>query len=151
MVTNNYELLINAPLSKVWETLTDSKLNKAWMKNIVVETDWQAGSPIKYTCLNADGSVMQWQGKAMIWEGIIETITPMSEFTCIYPSQRTGIIKESYLLKNNHNQTVLQMVQDCVSDAVATGYKDGTQESLEMLKRYLQGQVAYKVMNFTRK
>jgi uncharacterized protein YndB with AHSA1/START domain len=39
---------INAPISKVWETLTTPELMKKWMfeKEIEILTDWTVGSPI---------------------------------------------------------------------------------------------------------
>jgi hypothetical protein len=75
----------------------------------------------------------------MIWRGNIKTIEENKELTCVYPSKSTGLIEESYFLeKLNDNRTKLCQVQTLISQEVADGYKDGTAQTLELLKNLLE-------------
>ena len=135
--TNSFEILIEAPVAEVWKAITE--VPQAWMKDVRVETDWQQGSPITYTCYDADGKVMQWEGLDMIWEGTIQTIDPEKELTCVYPDGKTGLLKESYLLqKLDDNKTSLRQVQTLTTAEIAHSYKEGISHSHELLKNYLQ-------------
>ncbi len=139
MENNTFDLQIKAPIAKVWNALTDTATFKAWMKNVQVETDWKQGAAIIYTCYDAAGKVVQWEGIDMIWKGTIETLEAQKEFTCVYPNGETGLLKESYLLKpEGDNQTHLRQVQTLTTAEVAAGYKEGTAHSLELLKKYLE-------------
>jgi uncharacterized protein YndB with AHSA1/START domain len=40
------EIILNAPISKVWDALTNPEKTKAYMFNCKVVTDWKVGSPI---------------------------------------------------------------------------------------------------------
>lgn len=42
---------INAPLSKVWDALTNPQLMKLWIweEEMTITSDWQVGSPITFT------------------------------------------------------------------------------------------------------
>lgn len=139
MITNKYDISINAPIDTVWQALTTSDGTKAWMKDVIVETDWQEGSEIVYTCYDQEGKVMQWEGKEMIWKGIITTLDPPTEFTCIYPGATTGLEKETYMLESANDATTrVHFTQDCNSQEVADSYQEGSQEVLDMLKSYLE-------------
>jgi uncharacterized protein YndB with AHSA1/START domain len=70
--TNAYELTIKANLSKVWNAISTSEGFESYMKNMKVESDWQKGSSVKFTCYNSDGTIMLWDNKQMIWSGIIK-------------------------------------------------------------------------------
>ena len=135
--TNSFEILIEAPVAEVWKAITE--VPQAWMKDVRVETDWQQGSPITYTCYDAAGKVMQWEGLDMIWEGTIQTIDPEKELTCVYPDGKTGLLKESYLLqKLDDNKTSLRQVQVLTTPEIAAGYKEGISHSHELLKNFLE-------------
>ncbi len=151
MTTNRYDITINAPIDTVWRALTTSDGTKAWMKDVLVETDWQEGSGIVYTCYGEDGKVMQWEGKEMIWKGTIATLNPPAEsigasigestgeFTCMYPGAVTGLEKETYMLESvDDGTTKVCFTQDCNSQQVADSYREGSQEILDMLKAYLE-------------
>ncbi len=139
MITNNLEIEINASIEKVWLALTNANEFHKWMKRVTVATDWKQGSEIIYTCYDETGKVMQWEGMEMIWQGSIKTIRLHKELTCIYPSQSTGLIEESYLLeKLDGNKTKLLQIQIVTTQAVADGYKDGTLHSLQLLKNHLE-------------
>ena len=141
--TNTFETVLNAPVAEVWNALTQTESAQAWMKDVRVETDWQEGAPITYTCYDAAGKVMQWEGTDMIWEGTIQTFDVQKELTCVYPGGKTGLLQERYLLqKEGESQTLLRQVQTLTTPEVAAGYKEGTEHSLELLKNYLQEQTS---------
>jgi predicted 3-demethylubiquinone-9 3-methyltransferase (glyoxalase superfamily)/uncharacterized protein YndB with AHSA1/START domain len=138
--TNTFDVQIDAPLARVWEALTHTETAQAWMKNVQVKTDWQQGSAITYTCYDAAGKVMQWEGTDMIWRGTIETFEVQKELTCVYPDGETGLLRESYLLQQSGDgKTQLRQVQTLTTAAVAASYKEGTLHSLDLLKNYLEG------------
>jgi uncharacterized protein YndB with AHSA1/START domain len=139
MKTNNFEIYINASIEKVWLALTNSVEFNKWMKHVKVETDWKQGSEITYICYDANGNVVKWDGRDMIWNGKIETLNENIELTCLYPSKSTGLEKESYFLETvNDSQTKLIQVQTLTSQEVADGYKEGTSQTLQFLKHYLE-------------
>ena len=138
MATNEFEMTINAPVEEVWKALTTTALANAWMGNVQVETDWKEGANIVYTCYDDDGSISQWEGQDMAWEGIIAALIPDKEFTCDY-SGDSGLEKETYLLEKLDDKTTkLRFVQDCVSQEMADAYKAGIEESNEQLKTFLE-------------
>lgn len=139
MATNKFEIEINASIEKVWLALTNSVEFTKWMKNVNVQTDWKQGSEITYTCYDESGKVAQWEGIDMIWHRNIQTIEENKELTCTYPSKSTGLIEESYFLeKLEANKTKLIQIQTLTSQEVADGYKEGTSQTLELLKNHLK-------------
>ena len=140
---NNYNLVINAPIDQVWFALTTSDEISKYMKAMKVESDWQKGSAIKYSCYGDDGNIMNWEGVPVIWKGIIEVFEKNIEFTCVYPNPDTalGITKETYLLEEiDENTTELTFNQFTISKETAARYQHGTSNSLNMLKDYLEQQ-----------
>lgn len=139
MYTNNLEIIVNAPIKNVWKALTDEEKIKEWMTGVKVETDWKEGSPIYYKCYDAKGNIVTWDGRQMVWDGLIEKIVPHKEFSCIYPSKATGLEKESYhLLEVFPEVTKVSLVQECLSKEAATTYIDNTMDTLKKLKEFLE-------------
>lgn len=139
MEKNNFEIIINAAIEKVWLAITNSTEFAKWMKNVIVETDWKKGSEITYTCFDKNGKVLLWNGMDMIWQGHIKTIEDNKELTCVYPSKSTGLVEESYFLEKLYgNKTKLIQVQTFSTREVADQYKEGTSQSLELLKNHLE-------------
>jgi len=60
--------IINAPVNKVWEALTNPSLIKEYLFGTNTITDWKKGSPITY-----EG---EWEGKAYKDKGYIIDIIP---------------------------------------------------------------------------
>lgn len=139
MATNNFEIEINASVEKVWLALTNAVEFSKWMKNVKVQTDWTQRAEITYTCFDESGKVMQWDGMDMIWQGKIKIIEENKELTCVYPTKSTGLTEESYFLeKLEANKTKLTQVRALTSQKVADGYKDGTSQTLVLLKNHLE-------------
>ncbi len=138
MYTNNIEVIINAPVKKVWTALTDGGIIKEW-QNVNVETDWKEGSKIMYTLYDDKGNVMTWNGRQMVWDGIIDKMVVHKELTCIYPSKATGLEKETYTLVEMFPEvTKVNFAQECITQEAAEGYKDGTKKTLQKLQEFLE-------------
>ena len=60
---------INAPRERVWAVLTDPELVRQWQYGSNVDTDWAAGSPIRFTS--------EWQGKRFEqWGTVLDVTAP---------------------------------------------------------------------------
>ena len=139
MFKNAYQQTINAPVQNVWSALTNSRKIEVYMKNVKVVSNWHQGAGIEYTCYNEDGSIMEWEGMSMVWKGNIEVLDENKEFTCHYPDTETGLVKERYLLQViDANTTNLIFEQYTVTSEIGQKYKDGTQETLNLLKSFLE-------------
>jgi len=62
------QITINAPVSRVWEALTEPKLIKKYLFGTEVDTTWEPGSPIVYRG--------EWQGTQYADTGKILEIEP---------------------------------------------------------------------------
>jgi uncharacterized protein YndB with AHSA1/START domain len=139
MFANNLSITIKAPIEDVWQALTDSKMLPQWLPNMKVVSNWQVGSSVVYTCYNDEGKIMEWEGMQMVWDGIIKTLIPNTEFSIEYPSELAGLVSEIYTFeKIDANTTTLFQSQFAVSQEVADSYVSGTEDSLELLKDYLE-------------
>lgn len=105
-------VLINAPMEKVWEALTEPEWTKQYMFNCAVESDWKPGSPVLWK--------MQHEGKEIIpVKGNVEEIIPgrLLKYSVIDPSMGIPDIPENYLhvtyiLSEANGQTGLKVIQD---------------------------------------
>jgi uncharacterized protein YndB with AHSA1/START domain len=139
MISNKFEIEINASAAQVWQALTNTSILNRWMKNVKVETDWKKGSTITYTCYDKNGDVFVWNGQKMIWDGIIKEFEENQEFTCSYPDESTGLIEESYFLETlSSTKTKLVQLQIFNHQVVADAYKEGTLEMLNLLKNEVE-------------
>lgn len=139
MYTNNLEIIINAPVKKVWNALTDKEKIKEWMYGAVVETDWTEGSPIRYTCYDTKGNVMTWNGRQMVWDGVVEKFVPQRQITYFYPSMAEGLEKENFQLVEVFPEvTKLALSQDFMTKKSADLYFGNTRKMLEKLKEFLE-------------
>ena len=104
-------ITINAPVSKVWDVLTNPAQTKKYMYGCETVTDWQAGSSLEWK-----GS---YEGKEMVFvKGIITAIEPESllVYTVFDPNSTMEDIPENYLtvtysLSVEHGHTVLVVTQ----------------------------------------
>lgn len=139
MYSNNLEIIINSSVTNVWQALTDNEKVKQWMENVKVDTDWKEGSTIKYTCYDTKGNVVTWNGKQMIWDGIIQKMSPNKELTFLYPSKASGLEKEKYNLVELFPEiTKINFVQECMTENIAKNYVDGAKDMLGKLKNFLE-------------
>jgi len=107
--------IINAPVSKVWEALTNPSLIKQYLFGTNTITDWKKGSPITY-----EG---QWEGKAYKDKGKIVDIIPEKLLHTTYWSSMSG--KEDrpenynnvlYEVEEQNGGTLVTISQDNIKD-----------------------------------
>lgn len=81
---------INAPISKVWEALTNPSLIKQYLYGTEVTSDWKVGSPITYKG--------EWQGKAYEDKGKILQMEPERLLVSTFWSSLAGLpdVPENY-------------------------------------------------------
>ncbi len=81
---------INAPVSKVWNALTNPDLIKQYLFGTHVTTDWKVGSPITYEGV--------WEGKAYKDKGKILQIEPNKLLVSMFWSALSGLpdVPENY-------------------------------------------------------
>ena len=136
---NNFEITIHAPIESVWNATATTAGLAAWAPTIRIETDWNVGSPVTYTCYDEQGSVAEWEGKKMIWSGMIETLDKPHVFSCVYSDSTNGIERETYTLDSiDENTTRVTLEQLCTTAEIAEKYKPGTAEMMEMMKKFLE-------------
>lgn len=105
------EVIVNAPVAKVWEALTDPKIIKQYLFETVVTTDWKVGSPIIWKGV--------WQGKPYEDKGKILQIIPEKLLETTYWSGMAGLPdkpenykKVRYVLNEEGGITKLILTQD---------------------------------------
>ncbi len=131
--------MIYVPIESVWNATATTAGLSAWAQSVRVESDWQVGGSIVYTCYDEAGDIVEWEGKKMIWSGIIETLDKPHIFTCVYPDSINGIEREIYTLESiEENTTRVMLEQTCTTSEIADKYKSGTEEMLQMMKSFLE-------------
>jgi uncharacterized protein YndB with AHSA1/START domain len=75
-------VVINAPISKVWEGLTNPQLIKQYLFGTEVSSDWQVGSTITYRGV--------WEGKDYEDKGTILEVKPQERLVSTYWSSIGG-------------------------------------------------------------
>jgi len=107
--------IINAPVNKVWEALTNPSLIKQYLFGTNTITDWKKGSPITY-----EG---EWEGKAYKDKGKIVDIIPEKLLHTTYWSSMSG--KEDrpenynnvlYKVEEQNGGTLVTISQDNIKD-----------------------------------
>jgi uncharacterized protein YndB with AHSA1/START domain len=76
-------ILIQAPAAKIWEVITEDRLNRIWLAEFgagnIADTDWREGSKALFTDGSKSGLV-----------GVIEVSRPFEQITIEY----TGIVTD---------------------------------------------------------
>ena len=102
--------IINAPVNKVWEALTNPSLIKQYLFGTNTITDWKKGSPILW-----EG---EWEGKTYQDKGVILDIDPGKSVKYNYWSSMSGTEDKpenyqdiTYDLKEKDGKTTLNITQ----------------------------------------
>lgn len=80
--TAQASVTIQAPLSQVWQALTEAKMVKQYLFGTDMETTWKVGSPILFKG--------QWEGKAYADKGTVLNFQPEETFSYSYWSNFSG-------------------------------------------------------------
>ncbi len=111
--------IINAPVNKVWEALTNPSLIKQYLFGTNTITDWKKGSPITY-----EG---EWQGKSYKDKGVIVDIITEKLLHTTYWSSMSG--KEDR--PENYNN-VLYEVEEQNGGILVTISQDNIKDEKEL-------------------
>lgn len=102
---------IKAPVSAVWQALTDPAIIKQYFFGTNVVTDWKVGSPIYYRG--------EWQGKPYEDKGVILEFEPPRKLVSTHWSPLAGVPdqpehhrKITYLLTEHEGATEITLLQD---------------------------------------
>ncbi len=110
-LTAEARTVINAPISKVWQALTDPAIIKQYFFGTNVVTDWKVGSPIYYRG--------EWQGQPYEDKGVILEVQPGKKLVSTHWSPLAGVpdVPENYhtvtyLLSEKDGGTEVRLLQD---------------------------------------
>ena len=93
-------IFINAPITKVWDALTNPDLIKQYLFGTNTITDWKKGSSIIY-----EG---EWQGEKYLDKGLIVDIIPQKKLHTTYWSSMGG--KEDK--PENYNNVIYEIAAE---------------------------------------
>lgn len=111
----NKSIVLNAPVSRVWQALVDPEQIKVYMFGTHTESDWKKGSTITYSG--------EWNGKAYKDSGTIVDIIPEQKLHTTYFSSMSG--KEDkpenyanviYEVEPEDGKTKFTITQDNIAD-----------------------------------
>lgn len=104
-------MLINSPVTRVWDALTKPELIKQYLFNTDVISDWKVGSPILYQG--------EWEGKPFEDKGEILSIEPEKKLVSTHWSPLSGLPDRpenyhtvTYDLVSKDDRTELTITQD---------------------------------------
>ncbi len=111
MPTNISTLYMNAPIEKVWDTVTKPALVKLWQYGSDLQTSWEAGSDIRFSTAWDDKIFEQW-GKVLAYQP-----NSLVKYSLFAPrpdleDRPENYFIMSYLLTEQSGQTKLQIMQE---------------------------------------
>lgn len=112
--TAQSSVTIDAPVSKVWEAITNPTLIKKYLFGTNVISDWKEGSTIEYAG--------EYEGKKYHDKGVIKKLVPEKVFQSTYWSSMSGKadIPENYnlvtyVLSVEDGKTIVTLTQDNIA------------------------------------
>jgi uncharacterized protein YndB with AHSA1/START domain len=113
-ITAEVKININAPVSKVWEALTNPEIIKKYLFGTETITDWKPGSPIIFKG--------QWEGKQYKDKGTILEIEKNKLIKYSYWSSMSGTEDEpdnyvdiTYEISGEENDVTLSIMQENIA------------------------------------
>jgi len=117
-LTSKTIITFDAPISKVWEGLTDPAIVKQYFFGTNLKSDWKVGSRITFSG--------EWEGKTYIDGGVILEIDPPKLLKYTYWSSMSGTEDKpenynniTYELNESNGITMLTITQDGVKNQEA--------------------------------
>jgi len=111
MATNITTVFLNAPIEKVWNTLTQPELVKQWQYGSDLITNWKTGSEIRFR--------NEWEGQVFEqWGTILEVIPNQKvKYSLFFPRPELEDKPEnyfimSYVLSEENNKVKLEIIQE---------------------------------------
>jgi len=136
--TAKASIQIKAPVSEVWQALTDPAIIRQYFFGTEVSSDWQQGSPITYR-----GT---WKDQSYEDKGMIEKIIPDQLLQTTYWSSLSGTEDRpenyatvSYQLQPAGEGTVVEVTQDhCLTEESRAHSEANWLQVLTQLKELLE-------------
>jgi len=111
MATNISKIVLNAPVEKVWNALTQPELVKQWQYGSDLITDWKIGNEIRFR--------NEWEGQVFEQWGTVLEVVPNQKirYSLFFP--RPGLEDKpenyfvmSYVLSEENQKTKLEIIQE---------------------------------------
>lgn len=116
-------IIINAPVQKVWQALTDAAIVKQYFFGTEQQSDWKKGSPITWSG--------EWEGKRYQDKGTILDISPGKFVKYSYWSSMGGTEDKpenyqnvGYDLKEKDGVTTFELTQDNIKNEEAKQHSE---------------------------
>lgn len=138
-LTATNSIVINQPVEKVWQALTDPELIRQYLFGTEARSDWQKGSSITYTG--------EWKGKHYEDKGQIIDLVPNKRLHTTYLSGLSGEEDKPenyahviYELEEESGGTRLTIRQDHIKDEAGLQHmNENWGMVLSNMKRVLEG------------
>lgn len=111
MATNISAIVLNAPIEKVWNALTQPELIKQWQYGSDLITDWKVGNEIRFR--------NEWEGQVFEqWGTVLEVVlNEKIRYSLFFPRPELEDKPEnyfimSYVLKEENQKTKLEIIQE---------------------------------------
>jgi uncharacterized protein YndB with AHSA1/START domain len=111
MAGNISTLVIHAPAQKVWDALPKPEMVKLWQFGSDLVTDWQPGSPIRFSTAFGNKIFEQW--------GTVLEVKPyeLIRYSLFAPAPGSEDSPENYFIMNyvqtaDHERTRLEIIQE---------------------------------------
>lgn len=129
---------INAPITRVWEALTNPSMVKEYFFGTELITDWVIGHPIIFKG--------EWEGKSYEDKGTVLDFEPNKSLRYNYLSSMSGMEDHpenyaniTYDVYEDHGVTALTVTQDHIqSDEAKKHSEENWAAVLKGLKEYLE-------------
>ncbi|MEN2414666.1 SRPBCC family protein [Flavobacterium mesophilum] len=111
MATNISTIILNAPVEKVWNALTQPELVKQWQYGSDLLTDWKTGSEIRFR--------NEWEGQIFEQWGTVLEVVPNQKikYSLFFPRPGLEDKPENYFIMNyvlteENRKTKLEIIQE---------------------------------------
>ncbi|MEO7265286.1 MAG: SRPBCC family protein [Ferruginibacter sp.] len=142
MIDNTFtaesSVTIDAPVSKVWDAITNPAIIKKYLFGTNVSSDWKEGSSIEYAG--------EYEGKTYHDKGVIKKLVPEKVFQSTYWSSMSG--KEdipenynlvTYVLSVEDGKTIVTLTQDNIATSEERTHSTNNWDAvLEKLKQTVE-------------
>jgi uncharacterized protein YndB with AHSA1/START domain len=111
MATNISTIVLNAPIEKVWNALTQPELVKQWQYGSDLITDWKVGNEIRFR--------NEWEGQVFEqWGNVLEVVPNQKiKYSLFFPRPELEDKPEnyfimSYVLSQENQKIKLEIIQE---------------------------------------
>lgn len=143
MFSKTDSVIINSSISNVWRAIVDPKIFYKWAFGVMVESDWEVDSDIKYSYIDSDGNTKLRNNCPMVWFGKIKKIQEQKLFCVEFYDDISGygLLKQEYKLnKISHDETKLELKQTFLSSKNCKDHEKSKNAALENIKNFWENE-----------